>query len=353
MTGSRNVQYVGMHMSHHATLSGYDQLANLRPGELLESRDDEPAGIGLKLLRPMVQRSGNFWYNRNSLRAELRVHKKLMTGRDELVHLLYGENTYRFSGAFGFRRRSRNNRLVATYHTPPARLKELIGNKRQLTALDAVIMMSRNQTEYFASVLPEQKLHFVPHGINTDYFCPGESIPPGAPTSTENQPFRAITVGHHLRDYDVLAAVANRALQDKLNIEFVVVAREDRTAAVTGIPNVTRQSGISDEELLRLYQTSDALLLPLTEATANNSLLEGMACGLPIISSELQGVRDYAPEDVALAPVGDADRCYELVRAAVEGEVDLNAMGKASRCRAEELNWNNIRHRLDTIYQGL
>lgn len=346
----RSVHYVGMHMQHHASLSGYDQLAHVRPGELLDDCTGAEVGLEVKLLKYWVQRAGNYWYNRQSMRAELTIFKRLMTQQSEVIHLLYGENTYRYSGALSRRRKNRNNRLIATYHTPEARLQELIGNKQHLRSLDAVILMSENQRNYFADVIAPERVHFVPHGINTDYFRP-------CPLSIERisrdqaRPFRCITVGHHLRDYNLLAKVALRALQEQLDIEFVVVARPDRTAAIAGLPNVTQKSGISNEELLQLYQTSDVLFLPLLEATANNSLLEGMACGLPIISSDLEGVRDYAPKSALLAPKGDHGLSFELLRTMVQDQTNSGDQRASSRARALELDWKNIRTRLDNIYQ--
>ena len=38
------------------------------------------------------------------------------------------------------------------------------------------------------------------------------------------------------------------------------------------------------------------MLLPLEFATANNALLEGLTAGLPVICSNVDGVREYLPQ---------------------------------------------------------
>ena len=66
------------------------------------------------------------------------------------------------------------------------------------------------------------------------------------------------------------------------------------------LPNVTVFSDIDDATLLRLYQQSDILFLPLIQCTANNALLEGIACGLPVVSTFLPSVKTYVPGAEAL-----------------------------------------------------
>jgi len=120
-------------------------------------------------------------------------------------------------------------------------------------------------------------LHQVLHGIDTDFFTPRTE-------ARREGPFRCVTAGHWLRDWTAVRAVAV-ALPD---VEFHVVT--DRDTGLAGLANVRTHRNVDDATLRSIYQQSDALFLPLVQSTANNTLLEGIACGLPAVSTDLPSV---------------------------------------------------------------
>jgi glycosyltransferase involved in cell wall biosynthesis len=86
------------------------------------------------------------------------------------------------------------------------------------------------------------------------------------------------------------------------------------------------------------------LLLPLLDSTANNGLLEGMACGLPVIITDVGGVRDYAKENFAdFVLPGDSSGIIKILQGYLNQSDKLAARGRAARAYAEDhLSWRKI-----------
>ncbi len=135
-------------------------------------------------------------------------------------------------------------------------------------------------------------------------------------------------------------------------VEFHVVT--DRKTGLEDLPNVRRHSKVDDERLLALYQEADALLLPVHRSTANNALLEGIACGLPVISTRLPSIAAYVPGGEAILVAGnDPDELTDAVRSLQEDAGAAREMGRKARRRAEELSWRNLAPRYAEIYAGV
>jgi len=114
-------------------------------------------------------------------------------------------------------------------------------------------------------------------------------------------------------------------------------------------------SGISDEDLRDRYRKAAILLHPLKECTANNSALEAMACGVPIVVTDIGGIRDYLSDDCALfCRPGDADEMAASVLELLDNSARRSAMGKSARERAESLfAWPIIARKMRGVYEQL
>ena len=287
-------------------------------------------------LRVLIRRGGMPWYKLSDLNAEFFAFSSCFASRTDIVHFLAGEHSPLFLPRLLRLARFSNVRTVVTFHQPPKLARKLVRGDL-LRWVDHIVLVSPSQVPFFLEYVPGDRLHVILHGIDIEFFHPPES-------RSEGRNFRCVTAGHHLRDWNVLGRIAC-ALPDVI---FDVVTGAE--TGLSGFDNVHIHRGIDDEALAELYRAVDVLLLPLTDSTANNALLEGMASGLPVVATDLPAVRAYLPEGGLLVP-GPSEEGYvsaiQLLRLDISRR---HALGRGARVRAEELAWPRVAHEHEVLY---
>jgi glycosyltransferase involved in cell wall biosynthesis len=288
-------------------------------------------------LRRLLRRGRMPWYKLSDLNAEIEAFKACLAGQVDIVHFLDGEHSGRFLPRLTRAARLSAVRTLATFHQPPDVARELVDG-RLLRWLDGIILVSPSQLPFFRQYVPDDRLHVILHGVDADFFRPA-----GTPNVTDH--VRCITAGHWLRDWDVFGSVA-RAMT---GIAFDVVT--NRKIGVEGLPNVVIHSGVSDATLAELYRSADILFLPLIDSTANNSLLEGIASGLPVVANDFEAVRAYLPRGEGILVVENrVDEFVDALRL-LQNDVELrHQMGRRARARAEELAWPRLVRQYEMLY---
>jgi glycosyltransferase involved in cell wall biosynthesis len=342
-------RFVHTAYQHWGAHSGYPRfIAHLDPAciqaerrSAADNHDEAPAC--LRALRPWLRDKLKArpmkWYKVSDLNAELEALTPCLARRLDLVHFLDGEHSPQFlprvlhaAGAAAA--------TVASFHQPPDMLEDLL-DPLTLRRLDHVILMSSSQRGFFERWLPPEKVSVILHGIDTAFFHPGQ------PKPVDARP-RCITAGHWLRDWSILRAVAERLPE----VEFhLVTPRETRTEHLA---NVVQHRGVDDDTLAALYRAADLLFLPLLDSTANNSLLEGLASGLPVVSTDLESVRGYlGGGEAILTPRGEVDAAAAAVVRLLGDPQQRAKMGAAARARAEELSWSAVAAQHQALYLTL
>lgn len=298
------------------------------------------------VLRRLVKAGGMEWYGLSDLLAEWRAFRVANRGDIDLLHYLDGEHSAQYVPMV--QRLVPRTRLLATYHQPARVLPSLL-RRSTLDSFDAITVVSPEQRSFFERYVSPTRIHTILHGIDTNFFRPTQPAHGAAPRCAEG--FNCITVGHYLRDFTTLKRTVDR-LADRSDIRFHVVT--GRETGLEAVRSVTLHRDVSDGRLLELYQAAHALVLPLTDCTANNALLEGMACGLPVLTTDLESVRVYAPGEEALrCAEGDAAGLADAIIALHESPELRAAMSDAARRRAQELAWPGIAKQYESLYNSL
>jgi glycosyltransferase involved in cell wall biosynthesis len=111
---------------------------------------------------------------------------------------------------------------------------------------------------------------------------------------------------------------------------------------------------LSDAEFLAAYQNCSCLLQTVENATANNVILEAMACGQPVVAERIGGIPEYVDESCAILTAGgDA---AALAGALVELRDDparRRDLAAGARRKAETFDWKNVAAQMRAIYETL
>lgn len=331
-------------MPHHSQHSGYDQLVKhincriIKPNLLYRILDCCPD----KLLTISHITAGYSWYNPTAFKQELQNIPDFIFNRNRIYHFLYGDDIFHYSGYLNPRR---SNKLVASFHYPPEKFLRVTTGRRHLKKLDAAIVVAPNQLPLFQDIIGPEKVHLIPHGIDTHFF---------RPQRTESLNNTCLFVGSHMRDFEMLKNVIVEVTKKDKSVNFKIVTLQKNFSIFDNLKNTTCYSSIPEDQLVSLYNSSTLLLLPVKDGTANNSLLEAMACGLPIISTRNAGLSHYLNNKCSIeVEPGDVSKMADAVLEITNNNELQSSMSLEARKRAQHFDWASVAKQTLQIYDTI
>ncbi len=267
----------------------------------------------------------------------------------------------------------RKQKLLIHYHMDvtglkgPARLLSLPSKiifKSLFKKADVIITASldyieNSQASPIYKKYPE-KFREVPFGVNINKFRPGPDSP--------SRPPRMIFVGgldraHYFKGVDKLLMALARLKDIDWTLDVVgegeLKPEYQKKARDLGLEKKVDFSGrVGGKELIEHYQQSDILVLPSTDKSEAFGLvlIEAMACGLPVLASDLPGVRRVFQNDREgfSVPAGREKDWAEKLRYLLTEPEMRRKMGQAARKKAEEkYSLETMQKKLNQILKDL
>lgn len=103
-----------------------------------------------------------------------------------------------------------------------------------------------------------------------------------------------------------------------------------------------------------LYSAADLTVLPsMAVESFGMVLIESMACGTPVLATELPGVRSVVDNGIngALVPPGQGNLLASAISALLDSPTRLRTMGQAGRAKVvARYSWERIGDELETLY---
>ncbi len=245
-----------------------------------------------------------------------------------------------------------HNQLLRTYTRREA--------GRVLGRAAAICAVSEDLAEQLGTYLPPslaQRLRVVRNGVDTDRFTPRAD--PG-----RTGPLRVTFVGRMIRDKGADVLLDAVALLGRADIEVTVVGSQNFDAAAELSPFERavhdRAAEIGDRVRLRpfvpraqvpdVFRAADVVVVPSRWAEPFAlTVLEGMACGVPVVASRIGGIPEVmGPAGVLVRPDDPADLAAALA-ALADDETLRRSLGAGCRTWALAHDWHASRRALDAV----
>lgn len=337
---------------HHSVSAGYDRLLNN-----IDSVDISPVRRKHYFIQKKYRKY--FWnkiyqksrllnhYGLSDFITEARVLLRSKLKSTDVVHALYAEDQLNLLLQH---REKLSSALVGSFHLPveSAYIQNVLptGIFDRFRRLDAAIVVSNSMVDHYEKLIGAGKVFYVPHGIDTEIFCPAE-----IEKDKHSEKLEILIVGGHGRDWKLVEQTILQTKKYGLDISFRAVVPPGVSRRLKLLPNTETFSGIPEKELIDLYRKADAVFLPVNFATANNSLLEALACGTPVISTNIGGIPDYLNEDCGwLLPEGNSESIFELLHSVSKNRELAKMKSVPARTSALRFDWENIAEEIQAVY---
>lgn len=209
--------------------------------------------------------------------------------------------------------------------------------RRSEVALPSTVLLRAAREQWR---LPEARLHHIPNGLDLARFAPGRTAPDLAPPG-EGPVIGTVAALRPEKNLGRLLRAAARLRGEGIALRLLVVGDGPERAALEalagelGLAPVTRFTGHLPDPA-RSYAAMDLFALSSDTEQMPFSVMEAMACGLPVAATEVGDLRAMlAPENLphlaALNETALADAIRPLL-----GDGALRArLGAANRAKAE------------------
>jgi len=302
--------------------------------------------LGSELLR----RFGNWYYGSawnalipfwDEMRLAARIQPQL---DDTILHFIWAEFASPRRGSHLLKSKGH---CIGTFHASARKQELVLGSRFDYAVYDQITLMSRTQMPFLIERgVPEERMHVVLHGVDTALFHPATR----EVSEADVGPLKALLVGSTERDHAFMAEVLKKLPAGVLELSIRTSGWQQHYYDDT--PNMVFLPSMSEQELAEAYQVADLLLMPLIDCTANNALLESMACGTPVMTNRVGGVPEYVDASCNYVMDGkNVDEWVDQISYMAKNREEVLGKRIAVRAWAERFDWKIIAKQYMELYE--
>jgi glycosyltransferase involved in cell wall biosynthesis len=117
------------------------------------------------------------------------------------------------------------------------------------------------------------------------------------------------------------------------------------------LKNVRLHGRKGGDELVDLYRQADVFAIPSDREGMPLTLLEAMATGLPVVASDVQGLREFIGTNGVLVRDPSPQTFAAALDSLLSDPAELQRLQRVSRAWAEDYAWSSLTKRVEAVYQ--
>lgn len=189
----------------------------------------------------------------------------------------------------------------------------------------------------------------LPNGVDTGIFSPGGPLL----EDLDEDAFHLVFVGRAepRKGLDVLLRALPLVREKHPEVRLLVAGVEEPAEKREGVIWLGR---LPDGLIPAAYRSAKVMVSPaLGMESFGVVLIEAMACGVPVVASDIPGYRAVVEEGVQgmLFPPGDHHEMARVLMHLIEDDEKRDKMRTAAIARAESYSWRNLVQDVEIAYQ--
>lgn len=258
--------------------------------------------------------------------------------------LLKGDSRGEMSGEF-FRAGA------AQFHLTPGSLpvRLFVGlRNRVLLRAEGFVALSEEMTEEFEKAgVPRRRIFAIPNGVDVQTFRPADPVERSALRRRLDLPDGKLVVytGRLVayKGLPLLVKAWEKIRREGVGATLVLVGEGggDIDACEAELRDSVHEQALDSSvrftgavaNVADYLRAADVFVFPTMNEAFGLSLVEAMACGLPVVSTAVGGLRDFLVDghNGVVVPVGDVEALQNALLRVLAGGRDVEAMGSAAR----------------------
>jgi len=210
---------------------------------------------------------------------------------------------------------------------------------------DKLIACSEGLKERALRFLPEAQIQVIPNGVDLERFRPAEK------RTSASDVIRLVTVGRlsATKRIEILIEAVEILLKLKKSVRLRIVGggsqqvRLRKIIAEKDLTDAVEMTGrLDSDDMPQVYRNSDIYISATMQEGMSNAMLEAMASGLPIITTECEGLTELVANNGIIVEKADGRSLAEAVQTFMDDNSVYEKMREAARKRAKEFGWKHV-----------